>query len=85
LLVVYQIVKICFEVVQWLIIARVVLSWINVNPNSQLVRFIYEFTEPILEPFRRLIPRGSVPLDFSPLIALIVLQLLERFILRLIV
>ncbi|HBT20092.1 MAG TPA: YggT family protein [Peptococcaceae bacterium] len=80
----YQVIRISFSILQWLIIARVVLSWVNVDYNNPLVRFIYEFTEPILAPFRRLIPRGSVPLDFSPLFALIFLQLLENFILRII-
>ena len=78
----YQVIRISFTVLQWLIIARVVLSWVSVDYNNPLVRFIYEFTEPILAPFRRLIPRSSIPLDFSPLIAIIFLQLLERFILR---
>ncbi|NLO89343.1 MAG: YggT family protein [Clostridia bacterium] len=80
--VLYQVIRISFAVLQWLIIARVVLSWINVDYNNPLVRFIYEFTEPLLAPFRRLIPRGSIPLDFSPLFAIIFLQLVERLILR---
>ncbi|NLK00653.1 MAG: YggT family protein [Clostridia bacterium] len=81
-MVLYQIIRVGFQVIQWMIIARVIFSWVNVNPNNQAVRFIYEFTEPILGFFRRLMPRGAMPLDFSPLIALIVLQLAERFIIR---
>jgi len=76
---------IAFRVLFWLIIARVVLSWIPIgNPNNFIVNFIYEITEPILAPIRNLIPRGSLPIDFSPIIALILLRLLESFILGLI-
>lgn len=61
---------------------RVLLSWIPHNPRNPLIGFIYEITEPILAPFRRLMPRGGVPIDFSPMIALLVLVLLERLVLQ---
>ncbi|HHX95101.1 MAG TPA: YggT family protein [Clostridia bacterium] len=66
---------------EWLIIARVLLSWVNVGPNNQIAAFIYEMTEPILKPIRSAMPRGSIPLDFSPVIAIILLEFLQRFIL----
>jgi len=82
---VYSIVRISFELMQWLILARVLLSWVNISPHNKIAAFIYEVTEPILKPLRSLIPRGSMPLDFSPILAIILLQLLERFILRMLV
>ena len=81
----YQVIRIGFEVVEWLIIARVILSWVNVNPHNQLIRFIYEFTEPILRPIRQIMPRGSMPLDFSPIVAIILLELLQGLIFRLVI
>ncbi|MDN5345291.1 MAG: YggT family protein, partial [Clostridia bacterium] len=61
--------------------------WFPHDPYHPIMRFIYEITEPVLAPFRRLMPRTSIPIDFSPLIAVLVLQLVERllisFILRL--
>lgn len=81
----YQVIRIGFEVVEWLIIARVILSWVSVNPNNQLIRFIYEFTEPILRPIRQIMPRGSMPLDFSPIVAIILLELLQGLIFRLVI
>lgn len=77
------IILVAFEVLIWLIIARVLLSWFPHDPRNTIIRFIYETTEPILAPIRRIMPRGSLPLDFSPLIAIIVLQLIERLLLRL--
>ncbi|MDK2820697.1 MAG: YggT family protein [Clostridia bacterium] len=75
------VVRVAFEVLNWLIIARIFLSWFPHNPYQPIIRFIYEITEPVLAPFRRLMPRSSIPVDFSPVIAVLVLQLIERMIL----
>lgn len=76
-------VRMAFQVYTWLIIIRVFLSWIPHNPYSPIFRFIYEVTEPALSPFRRLMGRGTMPIDFSPVIAIIVLQMIESLIIRL--
>ncbi|WP_366921447.1 YggT family protein [Metallumcola ferriviriculae] len=77
------IIDIAFEVVYWLIIARVFLSFIRPDPYHPVVRFINETTEPILAPFRRLMPRGTLPVDFSPFIAIMVLYFVRYLLLRL--
>ncbi|BCV20904.1 YggT family protein [Moorella sp. Hama-1] len=71
-------VRVAFEVLNWLIIARILISWFPHDPNNPIMRFIYEITEPVLAPFRRLMPRTTMPIDFSPIIAVLVLQLVER-------
>ncbi|WP_406678196.1 YggT family protein [Neomoorella carbonis] len=71
-------IRAAFEVLNWLIIARILISWFPHDPNHPVLRFIYEVTEPVLAPFRRLMPRTSIPIDFSPIIAVLVLQLVER-------
>ena len=78
------IVQTAFRVLFFLIVARVILSWIPIgNPNNPVISFIYEITEPILAPIRKLIPL-SLPIDFSPIIALLLLRFLEVFIIGLI-
>ncbi len=80
----YRIVKIVFNVYYFLLVARIVLSWVRIGDNP-VTRFIYETTEPVLRLFRRILPpRPNFPLDFSPILAFIVLQLLETLLLRLI-
>lgn len=76
-------VRMAFEVYNWMIIIRVFLSWIPHNPYNPVFRFLYETTEPVLAPFRRMMGRYAVGLDFSPVIALIVLQLVESVVLSL--
>ena len=66
--------------VLWLLlIARVVLSWTNPMGGGGLVAFVYQVTEPILAPIRRLLP--STPgIDWSPLIAMLILGVVLRLV-----
>ncbi len=78
----FSVIRTAFEVLNWLIIIRVLLSWIKHDPYHPIIKFIYEVTEPILMPFRRLIPmRPGMPIDWSPFIAILVLQFVERILL----
>ena len=70
------------EVYSWLIIIRIILSYIRLNPYHPVVRFIYEITEPVLRYFRKIVPPMGI-FDFSPLVALIAVQLLSYVIIRL--
>lgn len=76
-----------FTAIWWLVIARLILSFLplfmRIDPYNPVVRFINETTEPLMAPFRRLIPPvGGI--DFSPMILLFVLQLLQNWIMKLI-
>ena len=57
------------------IIARALLSWFNMDPSSPLIQALNAITEPILDPIRRIMPRFGM-LDLSPLVAIILLQIL---------
>lgn len=56
------------------IFVRALLSWIpNMRPDNPLVRFLADITDPVIIPFRRVIPSIGM-MDISPLVAMIVLQ-----------
>ena len=58
--------------VLWLaILVRVILSWFPVDPSNPIIRLVWDVTEPILAPFRRVIPRIGM-FDLSPLAAFLV-------------
>lgn len=76
-----------FAVLRLLILARIVLSFLplfmRIDPYNPIVRFINEMTEPMLAPFRRIVPPvGGV--DFSPLLLFVVLELIERAVMYLV-
>ena len=61
-----------------IIIGRVILSWLpNVSPYHPVARFLYQATEPVLAPVRQVLPPMQ-GFDLSPLVVLVVLQLLQR-------
>jgi YggT family protein len=74
-------IRLLVMVVWFLLIVRVVLSWTNPTGGGGLVAFIYQATEPILAPIRRVLPPTG-GLDWSPLIALLligaILQVVSR-------
>lgn len=69
-----------FNVIEMLILVRILLSWISPGYYSNPIsRFVYNVTEPILAPFRRLIQRspfGGGIIDFSPVLAILALRLI---------
>ena len=67
-----------------ILVIRLLLSWIRIGENP-FNRFIYEMTEPILGLCRRILPpRPGFPLDFSPILAFIALEIIEQLLVRLI-
>lgn len=68
-----------FNVLYFLLVVRIILSWFSVNPYNEIVQILYRITEPILAPFRRL-PLQIGPIDLSPIIAFVVLAFLRNFI-----
>ncbi len=57
------------------LLGRVLVSFVNPRMDGPVGRFIFETTEPFLAPIRRVLPQGGM-LDFSPLVAFLVLSLL---------
>lgn len=69
-------------VLWFLLIARVVLSWTSPRGGGGLVAFIYQATEPILAPIRRVLPSAG-GMDWSPLVAMLVIGTIMRVVLSL--
>jgi YggT family protein len=57
----------------WLIIIRVLISWVAPNPYNMVVQIITALTEPIMEPFRRIIPPFGF-IDISPIIVIFMIE-----------
>jgi len=66
-----------FTLLSLAILARVLLSWVRVSPYHPAVQFLYQITEPILAPLRRIIPPIGM-IDISPVIALFLLQIIQQ-------
>ncbi len=70
-----SIIRLLCDVLTIIILLRVVVSWIFPGATNMLVVILYRVTEPFLAPLRRIIPRVG-RLDFSPLVAIILIQVI---------
>ena len=67
------------ELMSWGIVGRAPSSWIPNSRSYTLVQILYKFTDPILKPIQNILPKSNM-IDFSPLIAIIVIQVMIRVI-----
>ena len=68
-----------FKVIYFLLVIRIILSWFQISPFSEAVSILYRITDPILLPFRKL-PLQIRMIDFSPILAFVLLTFLDHFI-----
>ena len=66
----------------WIIIIRAVMSWVSPDPNNPLVKALRVVTEPVLKPLRDLIPPNRLGgIDISPILAIVLIQILRYLLL----
>src|SRR6266550_1139484 len=71
-----------FTILKAAIVVRVISSWLPISPYSPWVRWSYQLSEPVLQPLRRIIPvLGG--LDITPIVAYILLNIIESLLFRL--
>ncbi|MFH1782612.1 MAG: YggT family protein [Candidatus Omnitrophota bacterium] len=76
-------VNIVLTLTYWLLLIRVLISWVNPDPYNPIVQFLYKTTEPILYPIRKIIPLNfNIGIDLSPLIAFLIIIFLKSFLVR---
>ena len=75
-------VNIFFTILYWMLVIRIALAWFGLSPHTsyhELLGALYHVTDFILRPFRRL-PLQLGMIDFTPIVAFIALQFLQRVI-----
>lgn len=83
-----QIVYIFFNILDYAILIRCIMSWLPVGRNNPIYSLIYGLTEPILAPVRNMVYRSPIGesmrmIDFSPVIAMLILSGLQNVIVNL--
>jgi YggT family protein len=77
-----QLLDVVFDLYMIVLLARVIVSWVQFDPRNPLVEWVYRLTEPVLAPIRSVLPAMG-GLDFSPVVAMLLLSLLKRILLGL--
>ena len=87
-MVIYRTVSIVFTILEFAILARVLISWLPVPKEHRLIQMLYTITEPILAPIRALIEKSSfgknMMFDFSPIVAFLLIGIIRNIVLSLI-
>ena len=79
---IFQSFSILVKFIEFVILIRVILSWIPLDRNNLIVKIIYALSEPLLYPIRQLLKKSplgdGMMLDFSPIILMFILIFLQR-------
>ena len=71
---IFQIVNVAFDIFYWMMIARVILSWVPIGYNTKIVSYVHEITDIVLKPIKKYLPTTIGGVDFSPIIGIFVLD-----------
>ena len=78
-MILYILANYAIQILIWLIFITSAMSWFNPDPKNPIVKFLHALVDPLLHPIRTILP-SSMGMDFSPMVALIVLMLLRSLI-----
>lgn len=78
-----RILHIVLMIYVWIVIVRAILSWVNVPSLYQLQVILTYLTEPVLRPFRRIIPPYRLGgIDISPIVVILVILFVDSFLVK---
>lgn len=69
-----QLINTAAQLANLALLARIILSWIPHNAQNPIIELVYQITEPLLKPFRSILP-DTMGIDFSPILAFIAIRI----------
>jgi YggT family protein len=72
-----KVLQFALQIYLWIIIIRIILSWVSPDPYNPLVKAVYNVTEPVLGRIRRHLPVSFGGLDLSPIIVFMIIEFLQ--------
>lgn len=73
------------EAISYMLLARAILSWFPSVRQSKFYAILFQLTEPLLLPIRNFLSRtkaGTMPMDFSLIIAYVIVAILQAVLIR---
>ncbi len=78
---IYKSFELLIRLIDFIILIRVILSWIPLDRNNVIVKLVYSLSEPLLYPIREMLrksPLGDgMMIDFSPIVLILILQFIQ--------
>lgn len=72
-----MVVDIILNMMQLLIVASIIISWVGADPSNQIVTAIRTMTEPMFRPIRKLTKNFPGPLDWAPMILMLIIVFIQ--------
>ena len=82
LIAIAKIIDMVLSLYMWILIARAIISWFNVDPYNQIIRILYSLTDPLLNQIRRRLPISFSGIDFSPILVILAIIFLQTFLVQ---
>lgn len=77
-MIIIELLSAILQLYSFVLLARALISWIpNMDPYHPAVQILYQVTEPVLEPIRRVVPPLGGMIDMSIIIAFIAIMFLQ--------
>ncbi len=81
---VVEAVGILLTMLQWLIIAAALVTWVSPDPRNPIVQFLFRSTDWLLRPCRKILPpRWTGGIDFSPILAILLIVIVKQLVIGL--
>jgi YggT family protein len=77
-----QVLDLLLTFYMWIMIARIVISWVNADPYNPIVIAIVSVTEPLMQRIRRVLPVFGGGVDFSPLVVFAGIVFIRAFVVQ---
>jgi YggT family protein len=72
------------NLIKWLVIIAALISWVSPDPRNPIVQILYRATNPLLRPFRAILPPSRTGgIDFSPVLLILLIVFIEAVLGRL--
>jgi YggT family protein len=73
-----SVIEVVLNMVQVLIFASIIVSWVGADPRNQIVQMINRITEPMYKPLRGLTSKIPGPFDWAPMILILIIIFLQK-------
>ncbi len=80
-----RLVDLALNIYIFIVVARALVSWVSPDPYNPIVRFLHNATDPVLYRLRRLLPFSTGSIDFSPMILIFLLYMLQNFLVTMLI
>jgi YggT family protein len=81
LVAVLRVIQLFLSFIEVTVVVAALITWVSPDPRNPIVQLLYRVTEPILRPFRRIVPpRMTGGFDISPIFVILIIEFIKTFI-----